>query len=296
MALGLNLLFGYTGQISLAHASFFAIGAYTSTLLEVNTGLSFWLSTPMGILMAALIGIIVGIPTLRLRDHYLALATLSFCMVTQLFLVNTKDLTGGSEGVMGIRNPAFFGYVLKGTPYYYLVLILTLLIFIVIRNLVNSRVGLALETIRENEEAAASLGVNILYYKVMVFALAAGFAALAGSLYAHQALFISPETFGIMLSIEVLIIVVVGGLATNEGAVIGAIVMTLLPEFLYKFEEHRLLVYGVIMLLIVIFAPKGIVGLFISLKDTVQGRFRFLGLTARNRAEKTISDSEVGER
>jgi branched-chain amino acid transport system permease protein len=139
-------------------------------------------------------------------------------------------------------------------------------------------------------------GVNILYYKVMVFALAAGFAALAGSLYAHQALFISPETFGIMLSIEVLIIVVVGGLATNEGAVIGAIVMTLLPEFLYKFEEHRLLVYGVIMLLIVIFAPKGIVGLFISLKDTVQGRFRFLGLTARNRAEKTISDPEVGER
>jgi len=223
MALGLNLLFGYTGQISLAHASYFAIGAYTSTLLEVNTGLSFWLSTPMGILMAALIGIIVGIPTLRLRDHYLALATLSFCMVTQLFLVNTKDLTGGSEGVMGIRNPTFFGYVLKGTPYYFLVLILTLLIFIVIRNLVNSRVGLALETIRENEEAAASLGVNILYYKVMVFALAAGFAALAGSLYAHQALFISPETFGIMLSIEVLIIVVVGGLATNEGAVIGAV-------------------------------------------------------------------------
>jgi len=272
MALGLNLLFGYTGQISLAHASFYAIGAYTSTLLEVHTGLSFWLSTPLGIVLAALVAIIVGLPTLRLKDHYLALATLSFCMVTQLFLVNAKGFTGGSEGVMGIKSPTLFGVTLKGVSYYYLALVLTLLIFVVIRNIVNSRVGLALETIRENEEAAGSLGVNTLHYKVMVFSLAAAFAALAGSLYAHLALFISPETFGVMTSIEVLVVVVIGGLARNDGAVIGAIVMTLLPELLYGFEEHRLLVYGMIMLLLVMFAPKGIVGVIASLRNLIQSR------------------------
>jgi len=272
MALGLNLLFGYTGQISLAHASFYAIGAYTSTLLEVNTGISFWISTPLGIVLAALVAIIVGLPTLRLRDHYLALATLSFCMVTQLFLVNAKGFTGGSEGVMGIKSPTLFGMALKGISYYYFVLILTLLIFVIIRNIVNSRVGLALETIRENEEAAGSLGVNTLRYKVMVFALAAAFAALAGSLYAHLALFISPETFGVMMSIEVLVVVVIGGLARNDGAVIGAIVMTLLPELLYGFEEHRLLVYGIIMLLLIMFAPKGIVGVISSLRNLVRSK------------------------
>jgi branched-chain amino acid transport system permease protein len=289
MALGFNLLFGYTGQISLAHASFYAIGAYTSTLLEVNTGLSFWLSTALGIALAALVAIIVGVPTLRLKDHYLALATLSFCMVTQLFLVNAKSFTGGSEGVMGIKSPTLFGMTLKGGSYYYLVLVLTLLIFIVIRNIVNSRVGLALETIRENEEAAGSLGVNTLRYKVMVFALAAAFAALAGSLYAHLALFISPETFGIITSIDVLVVVVIGGLARNEGAVIGAIVMTLLPELLYGFEEHRLLVYGIILLLLVRFVPKGIVGVVASAGNMIQAR-----LDSRIRLNQERNGKEPG--
>ena len=223
-------------------------------------------------MLAALVAVIVGLPTLRLKDHYLALATLSFCMVTQLFLVNAKSFTGGSEGVMGIKSPTFFGMTLKGISYYYLVLVLTLLIFVIIRNIVNSRVGLALETIRENEEAAGSLGVNTLRYKVMVFALAAAFAAVAGSLYAHLALFISPETFGVMTSIEVLVVVVIGGLARNDGAVIGAIVMTLLPEMLYGFEEHRLLVYGIIMLLLVMFAPKGIVGVIASIGNLIQSK------------------------
>lgn len=272
MALGLNLLFGYTGQISLAHASFYAIGAYTSSLLEVHTGLSFWLSTPLAILCALLVATIVGIPTLRLKEHYLALATLAFCLVVQLFLINAKWLTNGSEGVMGIQSPSFFGITLHGLPYYYFVMILTCLIFLLVHNVVNSRIGMALETIRENEEAAGSLGVNTHFYKVMVFAVTAGMAALAGALYGHLALFVSPESFGVLMSIEVLIVIVIGGLASNEGAVIGAVVMTLLPEFLYGFEEHRLLVYGIILLFLVLFAPKGVVGLMDSLFRIMQSR------------------------
>lgn len=272
MALGLNLLFGYTGQISLAHASFYAIGAYTSSLLEVHTGLSFWLSTPLAILCALLVATIVGIPTLRLKEHYLALATLAFCLVVQLFLINAKWLTNGSEGVMGIQSPSFFGITLHGLPYYYFVMILTCLIFLLVHNVVNSRIGMALETIRENEEAAGSLGVNTHFYKVMVFAVTAGMAALAGALYGHLALFVSPESFGVLMSIEVLIVIVIGGLASNEGAVIGAVVMTLLPEFLYGFEEHRLLVYGIILLFLVLFAPKGVVGLMDSLFRMIQSR------------------------
>jgi branched-chain amino acid transport system permease protein len=273
LAVGLNLLFGYTGQISLAHSSFYAIGAYTASLLEVHTGLSFWLSTPIGIFLAVVVAFLIGIPTLRLKDHYLALATLALCLVTSLFLINAKWLTNGAEGVMGLKSPTFFGYPMKGVSYYYFVTALAVVIFIMVRNLVHSRVGLALETIRENEEASASLGVNVLYYKVMVFAIAGGLAALAGSLYAHLALFVSPETFGLMLSVEVLVIVVIGGLASMQGAVVGAVFITLLPELLYSFEEHRILVYGIILLLMVIFAPRGIVGLWNSFAKILPWRF-----------------------
>ncbi len=273
LAVGLNLLFGYTGQISLAHSSFYAIGAYASSLLEVHTGLSFWCSTPIGVILAVLVAILIGIPTLRLKDTYLALATLAFCLVTTLFLVNAKWLTNGSEGVLGIRAPTFFGYPVRGVSFYYLVMALAVIVFVVIRNLVHSRLGIALETIRENEDASASLGVNVLYYKVMVFAIAGALAALAGSLYAHLALFVSPESFGLPLSIEVLVIIVIGGLASMPGSAIGAVVMTLLPEVLYSFEEYRLLVYGVILLLMILFAPKGVVGLLDSLSRLISGRF-----------------------
>jgi branched-chain amino acid transport system permease protein len=273
LAVGLNLLFGYTGQISLAHSSFYAIGAYTASLLEVHAGLSFWVSTPIGVVLAVLVAIFIGIPTLKLKDHYLALATLALCLVTSLFLINAKWLTNGSEGVMGIQPPTLFGYAMKGVSYYYLVMFLAVIIFVLIRNLVNSRVGIALETIRENEDAAAALGVNVLYYKVMVFAISGALAALAGSLYAHLTLFASPESFGLPLSIEVLVIIVVGGLASMLGSALGAVVITLLPELLYEFEEYRLLVYGVILLLVVLFAPKGIVGVIASLTRLFRSKF-----------------------
>ncbi len=273
LAVGLNLLFGYTGQISLAHATFYAIGAYTTSLLEVHAGLSFWVTTPIALCFAVVVAIVIGIPTLKLKDHYLALATLALCLVTTLFLLNAKWLTNGAEGVMGIEAPRFFGYPLQGVTLYYFVAFLTFVVFVMIRNLVNSRVGIALETIRENEDAAESLGVNVLYYKVMVFAISGALAALAGAIYAHLTLFASPESFALPLSIEVLVIIVVGGLASMMGSVVGAIVITLLPEFLYDFEEYRLLVYGVILLLVVIFAPKGIVGLFSSLTAFIRSRF-----------------------
>jgi branched-chain amino acid transport system permease protein len=290
LAVGLNLLFGYTGQISLAHSSFYAIGAYTASLLEVHAGLSFWLSTPIGVALAAFVAILIGIPTLKLKDHYLALATLALCLVTSLFLINAKWLTNGSEGVMGIQAPTLFGHAMKGVAYYYFVMVLTVIIFVLIRNLVNSRVGIALETIRENEDAAAALGVNVLYYKVMVFAIAGALAALAGSLYGHLTLFVSPESFGLTLSIEVLVIIVIGGLASMLGSAIGAVVITLLPELLYEFEEYRLLVYGVILLLVVLFAPKGIVGLLTSLTKFIQSKF---GQSKAGQEKDTIGQALV---
>ena len=287
LAVGLNLLFGYTGQISLAHATFYAIGAYATSLLEVHAGLSFWVTTPIAIIFAVIVAIFIGIPTLKLKDHYLALATLALCLVTTLFLLNAKWLTNGAEGVMGIQAPTIFGYPLQGVALYYFVALFTLVIFIMIRNLVNSRVGIALETIRENEEAAESLGVNVLYYKVMVFAISGALAAFAGSIYAHLTLFASPESFALPLSIEVLVIIVVGGLASMAGSVVGAVVITLLPEFLYEFEEYRLLVYGVILLLVVIFAPKGIVGLFSSFVGFIRGKLS---------GEKVNEPEEAAER
>jgi ABC-type branched-subunit amino acid transport system permease subunit len=259
--LGFNLLYGYCGQISFGHAAWYAIGAYTTALLTVRLGMPFWVSFPIAIIFSGVVGFLLGIPILRLRHHYLGMATLGFGIVIEAIIVQWRELTFGPVGVVGIPVPSFLFIPLSGVRYYYMVVFFTVCAFLVKRNLVRSRFGRALMAIRDNEDAAPSLGINPLIYKSMALGISGLYAGLAGVLYAHLHSYIGPECFGLSLSVDVVMVTVVGGLGTLIGPVIGGFIVSLLPEFLYRFVEYHLTIYAFILLIFLLFMPKGIAGM-----------------------------------
>ena len=259
--LGFNLLYGYCGQISFGHAAWYAMGAYAVVLLEVRMGVSFWIAGPIAIVFSGMVGFLLGLPILKLRHHYLGMATLGFGIVVEAVIVQWRELTYGPVGVMGIPVPNLFGLPLKGTSYYYMVAFFTVGAFFIAKNLVQSRFGRAFMAIRDNEDAAPSLGINPLFYKSMALGISGLYAGLAGVLYAHLNLFIGPECFTLGLSIDVVMITVLGGLGTLIGPVIGGFIVSLLPEFLYSFVGYHLIIYAFILLIFLLFLPKGIAGM-----------------------------------
>ncbi len=272
MGLSVNLVYGYTGQITIGHAAFFGIGAYCAALVEMHTGMSFWLATPLAALLAFAIGYVMGLPTMRLRHDYLAMATVGFNIMFEVVVTNWADLTGGPSGLVGIPKATFFSHPVTGAAYYYVSMGSLLLCLLFCHNLVNSRVGRALVAIREQEEAASSLGVHTSHYKVVCFAVSAAFAAWAGSLYTHLNSFVSPETFGPHYSVLFLFMVVIGGKGSNIGAILGGIALTLLPELLHGFEEYNLLVYSILILIFIVFLPEGLIGVLGRLTNILQRR------------------------
>lgn len=257
-ALGLNLLFGYCGQISFGHAGFYAVGAYAVALTAPAVGYipSLFLALVVGMAVAMLI----GFPLLRLRGHYLALGTLAFGITVEFLVLQGGDVTGGPWGV-SIDRPTVFDARLTAGHFYMLILVCTVVAFYFSRNLVNSRIGRAMQTIREDEALAMSVGVNTVLFKVAVFGISGAFAAIAGGLYAGLNLYITPELFDIRLSIGVVVMIVLGGAGTPMGPVIGAVLLTFLPELLHGFQEYAAMIYGLILLLVLRFMPGGLVGL-----------------------------------
>lgn len=266
LAVGLNLLMGYAGQVSLGHAAFYGIGAYTSGLLTVKLGWSPWLALPAGIVLTSLVALMVGVPCLRLRGNYLAMATLGFGWIVFIVMKNWSELTDGISGLTNIPKLAIGGFVFDSDAKCFLLTwAAALLAMVLCANVVNSRVGRALRALHTSEHAAATLGVNVATFKVQVFVLAAALAALAGSLYAHKVNFISPNTFGFIISVELVVMVVVGGMASVWGAVVGATTMTFLFEWLtgigkqyQAFQDLNSIAYGLIMVLMMIFMPAGL--------------------------------------
>ncbi|MDR3590629.1 MAG: branched-chain amino acid ABC transporter permease [Negativicutes bacterium] len=261
LTLSLNLVTGYTGQFCLGWAAFYGIGAYTSALLAMKLGFSFWLALPLGGVMAAAFGILLGIPTLRLKDIYLAITTLGFGEIIRLIMLNWTDLTRGSMGLPGIPSPRLFGYEFSSNlPYYYLILVLVLITVFTMHRLIDSRLGRALIAIREDDLAAKTAGIDITAYKVMAFAIGAFFAGIAGSFYAHYTSFIDPHTFSFMESISILAMVVLGGMGSITGSIIGALILSIIPEMLRGLSEYRMIMYGLIMMAVMILRPQGIMG------------------------------------
>ncbi|MES0445570.1 MAG: branched-chain amino acid ABC transporter permease [Desulfobacterales bacterium] len=269
ITIGLSLLMGYAGQISIGHAAFFGIGAYVSAILTVRYGLNPWLCMFIGMIIAAVVAILVGAPSLKLKGHYLAMATLAFGIIIYIIFNEEIEWTGGPDGMSGIPGLSLFGFEFdSAVSYFYLVWSFVFAAFIFTINIIQSGTGRALRAIHTSEPAASAMGVDISRFKIIVFVYSAILASLAGSLYAHYLNFINPSTFDLFFSIKLLIMIALGGMHNIWGAIIGAGLITFMSyEWLHYFEELEVIVYGAILLIITIFFPNGLVGVPGIIKD-----------------------------
>ena len=265
LALSLNLVLGYTGQLNLGQSAFFGIGAYVSTILIKTYGWNFWLAALAAVAAAGLVGVALAAFAVRLRGHYLAIASLGFAVITYQVLVNWESVTQGVRGMYGILPP-----VPNAVALFYLVAGIGLLVYFLLDNLVRSPVGDTLRAIREDEVSAAALGVNAALWKAFAFGLGAAIAGLAGCFYPGFVGTLVPDAFGIVESFTMMAMVIVGGMGTMIGPVIGAVVLTFLPELLRGFGELRLMIYGVALTLVVLFMPGGIVQAWMGLKNKLR--------------------------
>jgi branched-chain amino acid transport system permease protein len=253
---------GYAGQISIGHAAFYAIGAYTSGLLTTKGGFPPLLAILVAIFLSAFIAYLIGMPTLRLRGHYLAMATLGFGEIVYIFLTASVGFTGGPSGFGEIPRIAIGNFVVESQlSRYCLVWTLVVIGLVFSLNIIYSRVGRALRAIHGSELAASAMGVNTSKYKIQVFVLSAIYASIAGSLYAHFVTFISPSSFTLHFSILLVTMVVVGGMSNVWGALMGTVLLGLLPEMLRSFRDYDILIYGFILLGILMFMPDGLFGI-----------------------------------
>jgi branched-chain amino acid transport system permease protein len=271
LAVSLNLLMGYAGQISLGHAAFFGIGAYTSAILTTRYGWNPWPAMALGIGLTGAIAFVIARPILRLKGHYLAMATLGFGIIINIILVQNEALTGGPDGMSDIPALSLFGWEVNSDIRWYIVIATAMLVVVWLAlNIIDSRSGRALRALHGSEVAAEMMGINTTLTKTGVFVLAALIASFAGSLFAHQQSFISPESFSFFFSIELVTMVVLGGMASTFGAVFGAIILTFLPELLVVFEDYEVMIFGAILMLTMIFLPQG---LFVGVSNLVRRRF-----------------------
>lgn len=259
--MGLNLVTGLTGQVSLGHAGFLAIGAYTSGLLSTRLGMSFWSTLPIVVLVGLLFGFLLALPAVRTAGVYLTIVTIGFGEIVRLVLLNWLYL-GGPEGIPGIPRPDFPLIKVGGEQEaYYVALLFVALGVLLTRNVMSSRYGRAFRAIRQSETAAATLGINPVNVKVLAFCLSAAVTSVAGSLYGHIHLHVSPDMFDVDMSVTLLAMLLVGGMGTISGPVIGGFGLALLPELLRPLKAYYLTVYGLGIILLLLFMPDGIAGL-----------------------------------
>jgi branched-chain amino acid transport system permease protein len=268
LVVGLNLLMGYAGQISLGHAAFFGLGAYTSGILTVTYGINPWLAMLAGMIISGGAAFLIGIPALKLRGYYLAMATLGFNVIVYIVFNEAQVWTGGPSGLAGIPALNLAGLSFN-TPLklYLLIWPAVILILILSASIVDSRIGRALRALHDSEAAAESLGVNTQRLKLLIFVWSALYGSLAGSLFAHTMNFIAPSSFDIMFSIKLVTMVVVGGMASIWGSLLGAGVLTVLPEVLVFFHDFEVVIFGGILMLVMIFLPRGLVRGLLDLKE-----------------------------
>ncbi|SFR58151.1 L-leucine ABC transporter membrane protein /L-isoleucine ABC transporter membrane protein /L-valine ABC transporter membrane protein [Marinobacter daqiaonensis] len=282
LALGLNVVVGLAGLLDLGYVAFYAVGAYTFALLSQYWGISFWMALPIGALLAALFGLVLGFPVLRLRGDYLAIVTLGFGEIIRILLNNWTNVTGGPNGIGGIPDPTLFGmefgrrvkeegnvsfHETFGIAYsgehkviflYLIALVLAVFTGLVIRRLMRMPVGRAWEALREDEIAARSLGLSRTGVKLSAFTIGAFFAGFAGTVFASKQGFISPESFVFLESAIILAIVVLGGMGSQMGVILAAIAVTILPELAREFSEYRMLIFGAAMVLMMVWRPQGL--------------------------------------
>lgn len=249
LALGLNIITGVTGQLSMGHAGFMSIGAYTAAILTMKFGLPFWMALLAGASLAAFFGFIIGIPTLRLEGDYLAMVTIGFAEIIRVFFLNFEP-GGKAVGLYGMPQHTTFT----------IVWVLVIIVILLNAKLLDSRTGRAFYAIRENEIAAQASGINTTRFKVLAFTVGSFLGGLGGGLYAHYMSYIAPQDFAFMKSIEILNMVVLGGMGSIPGTILGTIILTIAPEMLRIVADYRLLFYGALLVILMIFRPNGLLG------------------------------------
>ncbi len=268
LGISLNLVVGYTGLLSITHAAFYGIGAYGSALILANLGWNFIVALIIGIIITAIFSFLIGLVLSRFKGDYFALGSFGFNIIIFSVMLNWQAVTRGPLGIPGIPRPEFFGFVLKeNLAYLILVAVLFALVYFAARFIVNSSFGRVLKAIREDEQAISVFGYNTLYYKLAIFTISAGMAAVAGSLYASYITFIDPSTFALLESIFIVAIIILGGLGTLRGSILGAVVLILLPELL-RFvglpsdiaAQMRQVIYGVLLIILMLYRPQGLIG------------------------------------
>jgi len=289
LTVSLNIATGYLGQLPLGHAGFMAVGAYASAIFMTRSGLDPSVSFPIGLLLGAvtagIVGILIGIPALRLKGDYLAIITLGFGEIIRVVLLNIDSVLGFkfTYGAASLKN------IPKSTTFFNTFLCVGIVCFL-IHTMMKSRHGRAILSIRENEIAAESCGINLTYYKVLGFAASAFFAGLAGALYASYLGILNPSSFGFMKSIEILVMVVLGGMGSMVGSVLSATVLTAIPELLRAFSEYRMIVYSMLLITVMIFKPSGLMGQFdFSLSRVLEKVFNY-------KTNREQSDNKAGEK
>ncbi|MFC5588927.1 branched-chain amino acid ABC transporter permease [Sporosarcina soli] len=267
LVLGLDLLVGYTGQVSIGHGAFFGIGAYIAAIFSTKLGLSFWLTLPIAILVTAISGFVIGFIGLKLIEEYLVMATLAFGTIIWLVFLNWTNMTGGPMGIASIPSPPAlnFGIVelsfTQYADYYPLLLFFVIVAIIVTKLLIRSGFGRACTAIRDDELAAQSMGIPVFRTKVVMFTISAAYCGAAGTLYAHFIHVVSPETFNFTMSVTILTMVMIGGKGSIIGAVLGASLLTVFSEALRAAPELRMLIYGLLIVIMMMFFPRGIMGI-----------------------------------
>lgn len=274
VSLSLNLITGFTGQLSLGHAGFMCVGAYTTAIAIIKYGMPIPIALILGGIMTALFGLAIGIPTLRLRGDYLAITTLGFGEIIRVIIVNLDSLTGGAAGLKGIPTFSNTGdFIIDAIIRFSWVYIVMILVIAVIHNLINSSQGRAIISIREDDIASTSMGVNVAYYKIYAFTLSAFIAGVGGGLYAIFFGYLNPAMFGWLNSVNFVVIVVLGGMGSITGTIIAAVVFTYLQEWLRVFADFRLVIFGLALIILMIFWPKGLMG---NKELSITGFFRQL--------------------
>jgi branched-chain amino acid transport system permease protein len=258
VCLGLNIIVGFAGLLSLGYAAFFAVGAYTTGILILRFGVSFWLTLPVSVLMAIIAGLAIGGPTLKLRSDYLAIVTLGFGEIIRLAARNMA-ITGRATGLVGIDRPALFGMALyKINHFYYAFLMLAIFAIFISYRLQDSRLGRAWKCIREDEDAAEAMGINVVAVRLYAFVIGSVFGAIAGSFMAVKMTSISPESFLFTQSVMILLAVVLGGMGKIPGVILGAFAVVIFPEIFRGIGQYRMLIFGVLLLILMIYRPQGL--------------------------------------
>lgn len=261
LAGSLNVINGYSGQFNIGHAGFFGIGAYTSAILSLQLKVPFWLALPISGLLAMVVGLIVALPTLRLKGIYLAIVTLGASEIIRLIALNWMNLTGGPNGLRGIPAPVLFGLKFsRSQQYYYIFLVLSLIFYFMTRRIIQSRIGRAWISIREDETAARSLGVETMRFKAMNFMYGAFWAGIAGGAFSPYFKFISSDMFSLDEGFNILSMVIIGGQGTLAGPIVGAVIVNFLTEVLRPISQYRLVVYAILIIAMMWLRPQGLVG------------------------------------